>query len=126
MFVTYTGETKVVDFGIAKVADAAGQTRSGIIKGKLSYMAPEQAAGRALDRRVDSFAAGLMIWEIIAGGRIWKGSGYRIFGRLLAGASFDCATNVPMFLRLWRRLCSAPSPRIPKTATALRPTCRMT
>jgi serine/threonine-protein kinase len=72
VFVTYAGEVKVVDFGIAKAATSSQQTRTGIIKGKISYMAPEQAFGRAVDRRADVFAAGIMLWEAIAMRRMWK------------------------------------------------------
>lgn len=85
VFVTYAGETKVVDFGVAKVADASSRTRTGVVKGKLSYMSPEQALGERLDRRADVFAAGLMLWEMIAGRRIWKGLEDVILGRLNAG-----------------------------------------
>lgn len=73
VFVTYAGEVKVVDFGIAKASDSSAQTKVGIIKGKLSYMAPEQALGQAIDRRADVFAVGLILWEAATGQRIWKG-----------------------------------------------------
>jgi serine/threonine-protein kinase len=72
VFVTYAGEVKVVDFGIAKAATSSQQTRTGIIKGKVSYMAPEQAFGRAVDRRADVFAAGIILWEAVAMRRMWK------------------------------------------------------
>jgi serine/threonine-protein kinase len=85
VFVTYAGETKLVDFGVAKVADASARTRTGVIKGKLSYMAPEQALGQPIDRRADIFAAGLMLWEIVAARRVWKGCEDVIMGRLNAG-----------------------------------------
>jgi eukaryotic-like serine/threonine-protein kinase len=85
VFVTYTGEAKLVDFGVAKVADASARTQQGVIKGKLSYMAPEQALGLAVDRRADIFAAGVMLWEIVAGKRIWKGIEDVIMGRLQTG-----------------------------------------
>lgn len=72
VFVTYGGEVKVVDFGIAKAATSSQHTRTGVIKGKISYMAPEQALGGKMDRRADIFAAGIMLWEAVASRRLWK------------------------------------------------------
>ncbi|MFT3771379.1 MAG: serine/threonine-protein kinase [Minicystis sp.] len=73
VFVTYDGLIKVVDFGIAKAVDSSAQTRTGVVKGKVAYMAPEQARGAHVDPRTDVFAAGVMLWEGIAGRRMWKG-----------------------------------------------------
>src|SRR5262249_34813659 len=53
IFVTYDGQVKVLDFGVAKAADSTCDTKTGVIKGKMSYMAPEQAARKAVDRRAD-------------------------------------------------------------------------
>ncbi len=85
LFVTYAGEAKVVDFGVAKVADASARSRAGVVRGKLTYMAPEQAQGIPVDRRADIFAAGVMLWEIAAGRRMWKGLEDIILGRLNVG-----------------------------------------
>ena len=74
VIITYGGEAKLVDFGIAKAADSTSQTRTGVIKGKLAYMAPEQAFGKPLDRRADVFAVGVILWEAITGRRMWKGN----------------------------------------------------
>ncbi|APR74797.1 serine/threonine protein kinase [Minicystis rosea] len=71
VFITYDGSIKVVDFGIAKAVDASAQTRTGVVKGKVAYMAPEQVRGDRLDRRTDVFAAGVMLFEAIAGRRMW-------------------------------------------------------
>ncbi len=72
VFVTYEGQVKVVDFGVAKASTSSQHTQTGVIKGKISYMAPEQALGRKVDRRADVFAVGIMLWEAIAGRRLWK------------------------------------------------------
>jgi len=71
VFVLYDGQVKVLDFGIAKATGISVETRNGDIKGKVHYMAPEQAALEPLDRRVDIFTAGLMLWEALAGRRVW-------------------------------------------------------
>lgn len=72
IFVTYAGQVKVVDFGIAKAAGRASETRQGVVKGKVRYMAPEQAVGQNIDRRVDIFSVGVMLWEAATGRRMWK------------------------------------------------------
>jgi len=72
VFVTYEGVVKLLDFGIAKAADSKNETRSGTFKGKLRYIAPEQALGIPIDRRADIFAIGAMMWHALAGTRLWK------------------------------------------------------
>jgi serine/threonine-protein kinase len=69
VLVTFAGQSKVVDFGIAKIAGSP-HTQSGVIKGKVGYMAPEQIQNLKVDRRADVFAAGVMIWEAIAKRRL--------------------------------------------------------
>jgi len=73
VIVTYDGEVKLVDFGIAKAIDSSARTSTGAIKGKLSYMPPEQAFGTGVDRRADVFAAGIVLWEAATGTRMWEG-----------------------------------------------------
>lgn len=84
VFVTYDGQIKVLDFGIARAADTDGRTSAGILKGKSAYMAPEQLHGSAfVDRRTDVFALGVMTWQAATGQRIWAGmSDLEIFHRL--------------------------------------------
>lgn len=72
VFVTYEGLVKVLDFGIAKTT-ASVRTATGVLKGKLAYMAPEQMSGGPIDRRADVFSAGCMLWAAAAGRRLWKG-----------------------------------------------------
>jgi serine/threonine-protein kinase len=73
VFVTYEGQVKVVDFGIAKARGRATETAQGVVKGKVAYMAPEQAGGQEIDRRADVFGAGVILWELLTGERMWKG-----------------------------------------------------
>ena len=67
VFVTYHGQVKVVDFGVAKAANATVKTQPGMFVGKFSYAAPEQVKAGAVDARTDVFAAGIMLWQAIAG-----------------------------------------------------------
>ncbi|HET8935084.1 MAG TPA: serine/threonine-protein kinase [Polyangiales bacterium] len=66
VFLTYHGEVKVVDFGVAKAANAATSTAPGVFVGKFSYAAPEQILGRPVDPRTDVFAVGVMLWQALA------------------------------------------------------------
>jgi serine/threonine-protein kinase len=69
--VAFDGQTKVLDFGIAKAADSSVETQAGVLKGRVAYMAVEQAVGEKVDRRADVYSAGVMIWEAAAGRRLW-------------------------------------------------------
>jgi eukaryotic-like serine/threonine-protein kinase len=72
IFVTYDGEVKVIDFGLAKAANRASKTAAGVIKGKVAYMSPEQAIGAPIDRRTDVFALGTTLWELSCDRRLFK------------------------------------------------------
>ncbi|MFO0755825.1 MAG: serine/threonine-protein kinase [Byssovorax sp.] len=86
VFVTYDGIVKVVDFGIAKAQNSASETKAGVVKGKVAYMAPEQARGDRVDRRADIFSVGVLLWEAVTGTRMWKGiPELTIIQRLMAG-----------------------------------------
>jgi eukaryotic-like serine/threonine-protein kinase len=74
IFLTYDGQIKLVDFGIAKALDARHETAVGTLKGKVAYMAPEQAMKSPMvDRRADVFAAGAVLWEALVGRKLWEG-----------------------------------------------------
>ncbi len=72
ILVTYDGEVKVVDFGIAKAATKSEQTKTGMLKGKFSYMSPEQCMGAQVDMRSDIFALGILLYELCTGRRLFK------------------------------------------------------
>jgi serine/threonine protein kinase len=74
VFLTYDGQVKLLDFGIAKARDAEHLTKVGVIKGKLDYIAPEQIRGEKIDRRADVFSLGAMLWESVTGQRFAGGS----------------------------------------------------
>ncbi|MEY4514038.1 MAG: hypothetical protein RLZZ450_6160 [Pseudomonadota bacterium] len=73
VFLTYDGQVKLLDFGIAKAASSAHDTHVGLIKGKVDYIAPEQARGDEVDRRADIFSLGVMAWEAMTGQRFSGG-----------------------------------------------------
>src|SRR5207245_6800846 len=73
VLVSFEGEVKVIDFGIAKAANKATKTQAGILKGKFGYMSPEQVRGLPLDRRSDVFALGVVLYEMLAGERFFVG-----------------------------------------------------
>jgi len=66
IIITYGGEVKIIDFGVAK-SNTNAQTLSGMIKGKVAYMPPEQLLGRDVDHRADIFSAGVVMWEMLTG-----------------------------------------------------------
>lgn len=72
VMVTYHGAVKVVDFGVARAASNLSQTASGTMKGKVGYASPEQVRGEVLDRRSDVFALGVVLYELLAGERLFK------------------------------------------------------
>src|SRR5688572_16208050 len=78
VLVSWDGAVKLSDFGIAKAAEATRVTQSGLIKGKVSYMSPEQAEGGRLDGRSDLFAAGILLHELLTGQRLFGGAPDRV------------------------------------------------
>ena len=74
VIVSFEGEVKLIDFGIAKAANKITSTQAGILKGKFGYMSPEQVRGLPLDQRSDIFAAGVVLYELCTGERLFVGS----------------------------------------------------
>ncbi len=73
ILISYDGDLKIIDFGIAKAANRIVKTQTGILKGKFAYMAPEQARGEPIDHRSDIFAIGVVLYELLTGERAFKG-----------------------------------------------------
>jgi serine/threonine-protein kinase len=95
IFLAYEGEVKIVDFGIAKATLNNARTQTGVVKGKASYMAPEQAYGAQLDRRVDIFAMGIVLWEALTGRRLFDGEPLAIMHRLVSEEVPRASSVVP-------------------------------
>src|SRR3954470_15996170 len=72
VMVSYEGHVKLVDFGVAKAADRAVQTKSGTVKGKIAYLSPEQCRGDRVDRRSDLFSLGIVLWELLTCTRLYR------------------------------------------------------
>jgi serine/threonine-protein kinase len=73
VFVSFDGKVTLLDFGIAKLTGAIAETQTGVLKGKLRYMPPEQIMGEVVDRRTDIFAVGVMMWEAVTREKMWRG-----------------------------------------------------
>ncbi len=85
LLISFEGEVKVIDFGIAKAAGKITQTQAGILKGKFGYMSPEQVRGQSLDRRSDIFAVGIVLYEMLTGERLFTGdSDFSILSKVRA------------------------------------------
>jgi serine/threonine protein kinase len=84
LMVTFDGQAKLLDFGIAKAVDSSLETKAGVLKGRIAYMAPEQACSSKIDRRADIYSMGVLLWEAAAGRRLWPGmSEVEILSRVL-------------------------------------------
>jgi serine/threonine-protein kinase len=73
VLITRYGEVKIVDFGLAKASSQLAESDQGVIKGKFGYLAPETVREEGVDRRVDVFAVGIILWELLAGKRLFLG-----------------------------------------------------
>lgn len=78
IFITYNGEIKLIDFGIAKASSHDATTYVGSLKGKLAYMSPEQASGKEIDHRSDLFTLGILLYELATGHRLYTGESQAI------------------------------------------------
>ncbi len=73
ILVSFDGEAKIIDFGIARAANKVSKTQAGVLKGKFGYMSPEQVRGQDLDNRSDIFACGVVLYEMLVGDRLFLG-----------------------------------------------------
>src|SRR5258708_360366 len=124
VFVTFDGQAKILDFGIAKSVESSQETQAGILKGRLAYMAPEQACASPVDRRADIYAAGVMIWEALAGRRLWPGMGdLEIYSRVIGEGAPALLSVCPSAPRELAAVCDRAMARRPEdrypTAAAL-------
>lgn len=121
VLLSYEGEVKLTDFGIAKARTNLTHTQTGVIKGKLQYMAPEQARGELLDHRSDIFALGLVLYELLTLHPLFDGDSQTEILRRIAESSVTAEAlphNIPEPLRaiLARALQQAPAERYAQAA----------
>lgn len=102
IIVSFEGTVKVIDFGIAKATTNSEATRAGVIKGKPSYLSPEQISGEVLDGRSDVFALGICLWELLCGRKLFAGENDLAVLKLIE----SCQTHV--------KIPSTINPKVPK------------
>lgn len=96
VLVSFEGEVKIADFGIARAMAYASTTAVGTVRGKASYLSPEQAQGDPLDGRSDQFALGAVLWELITGRRLFAGdTETEILGRVVGGTIPSVSKSAP-------------------------------
>jgi serine/threonine protein kinase len=89
ILISFAGEVKICDFGVATTSELTRiMAREGEMRGKFSYMSPEQAAARPLDRRSDLFSAGIIFWELLSGRKMYASRDMNEVIRMAAEASF--------------------------------------
>jgi serine/threonine-protein kinase len=102
IMVTYDGQVKLLDFGIAKVKNALAKTRAGTIKGTAGYMSPEQVRGEVLDARSDVFSLGVVLWEMLCGRRLFSAQSeldeLKLILEVPIPAAIDIEASVPLAL----------------------------
>jgi serine/threonine protein kinase len=124
ILVTYDGEVKILDFGVAKAAGMNTKTREGVIKGKVCYMSPEQASGLDIDHRSDLFSAGVLLYEMLSGQRMFTGDPLHTLLRVRE-ADFQSPEEVaphlpqPIHQVLHRALAKDPESRYPSASEML-------
>jgi eukaryotic-like serine/threonine-protein kinase len=88
LIITDDGHVKIIDFGVAKTLTGKFMTSSGMVKGKLSYMAMETLTGSNIDKRADIFSIGVVMWELITGRRLFRGQNeYEVITKVREGAT---------------------------------------
>ena len=115
--ITYEGNVKMVDFGIAKAATQSTKTQVGMIKGKLAYMSPEQAEGQAIDHRSDIFSLGIILYELVTARRMFPDEDTLKLLTLVRRAEFEPPEQVnkdlppPLYAILHKSLAKEPEQR---------------
>jgi len=116
IFITYDGQIKIIDFGIARATSHNSATDTGSLKGKLAYMSPEQAGCREIDHRSDIFSAGIILYELVTRTHLYTGDSHQLLALAASGTykpAQQITTELPSLLYeiLARALCLDPEQR---------------
>lgn len=95
IFITYDGKVKIFDFGIAKAEILDNKTRAGVVKGKLSYMSPEQIGGDTVDLRSDIFSIGILLYEMLCGKKMYEGDTATLIQKCLTADYEPLRSRIP-------------------------------
>jgi len=95
IFITYEGKVKIIDFGIAKAELVDNMTKEGVVKGKISYMSPEQLTGGNVDSRSDIFSIGILLYEMISQQRMYTGDTGELIRKCITVDYVHLGENVP-------------------------------
>ena len=120
VILTYEGEVKIVDFGIAKATGYSRKTPAGSIKGKVAYMSPEQARGEVIGRCSDVFASGILLYEMVTGRRMFEGDTFEVLEKVKA-VVYEPPENI--IRGLPPRLCHIMHRALEKDANRRYPSC---
>ena len=97
LFVSADGVCRMLDFGVSKIANDRRRTGTGLLKGKLPYMAPEQIHGELADPRADIWAVGVMLWEALTGERLFdRDTDFLTYQAILSAPVPSVNATVPM------------------------------
>ena len=96
VLISYEGDVKLVDFGVAKsAAKGRAETEPGLVKGKYRYLSPEQAQAKPLDARSDLFSVGIVLYELLAGASPFAGRGQRVMTQIVSGEISPLRVRAP-------------------------------
>ncbi len=108
ILISYSGEIKITDFGIAKAASSANLTQVGALKGKITYLAPEQVKGKKMDHRADIFSTGLVLYECLMGEKFFHGDSVgEILGKIASTKVTENTFSLDIPLELRKCLAKA-------------------
>lgn len=117
IFVTFDGRVKLTDFGVSKAEGRLVQTQSGWLKGKAAYLGPEQLQGDPIDRRLDVFSLGIVVWEMLTARRLFQGESQAesmmaiVSGQAKVPSTYNDAIDEALDALVMKALATSPDDR---------------